>query len=276
MKLFFLDFLHFGLKEARACVFAGSFFFLLFLSNKIPLGGFHRYDFLFVAAILIQIILLIAKLETLDELKAIAVFHLIGFCLEVFKTHPLVGSWSYPEDGFFKVFNVPLYSGFMYSAVASYVIQAWRLMNLRVTDHPPLWAVWILAIGIYLNFFTHHLFLDLRWVLVFWVCLAFRKTDVHFTPDKKEYSMPLLLSFILIGFFIWFAENIATFLGAWKYPNQLKAWSNVHIGKWSSWSLLVIMTFIIVTNLKMIKMSIAYQKKSSDLENEKHIEGGLK
>ena len=32
--------------------------------------------------------------------------------------------------------------------------------------------------------------------------------------------MPLVLSFVLIGFFIWIAENIATFFSAWEYPNQ--------------------------------------------------------
>jgi uncharacterized membrane protein YoaT (DUF817 family) len=42
----------------------------------------------------------------------------------------------------------------------------------------------------------------------------------------------------------------------WRYPNQIGAWATVHIGKWSSWSLLVIMTFTIVTNLKHIKAHI--------------------
>jgi uncharacterized membrane protein YoaT (DUF817 family) len=255
-----IDFVYFGIKEVRSCVFAGSFFVLLFVSTKIPMFGMHRYDFLFVAAIVIQIILIYTKLETLDELKAIMVFHIIGFLLEAFKTHPAIGSWVYPGPGYFKIWNVPLYSGFMYSAIASYIIQAWRLMKLKVTDHPPQWIVWILAIGIYLNFFTHHFFFDLRWVFAFLVCFAFRKSDVYFTPRIDEYRMPLLLSFILIGFFIWVAENIGTFLGAWKYPDQNKIWTVVHIGKWSSWSLLVIMTFIIVTNLKAIKMSIEFNR----------------
>jgi uncharacterized membrane protein YoaT (DUF817 family) len=39
----------------------------------------------------------------------------------------------------------------------------------------------------------------------------------------------------------------------WRYPNQIGAWTTVHVGKWSSWSLLVIMTFTIVANLKHIK-----------------------
>ena len=42
----------------------------------------------------------------------------------------------------------------------------------------------------------------------------------------------------------------------WRYPNQLGAWSVVHVSKWSSWSLLVIMTFTIVANLKHIKEKI--------------------
>lgn len=68
--------------------------------------------------------------------------------------------------------------------------------------------------------------------------------------------MPLLLSFMLIGFFIWLAENISTFYGLWQYPNQFGAWATVHIGKWSSWSLMVIMTFTMVANLKHIKAHI--------------------
>ena len=45
-------------------------------------------------------------------------------------------------------------------------------------------------------------------------------------------------------------------MGLWSYPNQLGAWSVVHLGKWSSWSLLVIMTFTIVAQLKYVKQRI--------------------
>ena len=65
-----------------------------------------------------------------------------------------------------------------------------------------------------------------------------------------------MLAFVLIGFFIWLAENAATFFGIWRYPHQLGAWATVHVAKWSSWSLLVIMTFTIVANLKHIKKLI--------------------
>lgn len=68
--------------------------------------------------------------------------------------------------------------------------------------------------------------------------------------------MPLILGFILMGFFTWLAANISTYYGIWKYPNQLGTWSSVHIGKWSSWFLLVIMTFTILTNFKHFKERI--------------------
>ena len=76
-------------------------------------------------------------LESWDEVKAITLFHLIGFCLEVFKTSPAIGSWSYPDFAYTKVFGVPLFSGFMYAAVGSFIIQAWRLFDLRIQHHPP-------------------------------------------------------------------------------------------------------------------------------------------
>jgi len=65
--------------------------------------------------------------------------------------------------------------------------------------------------------------------------------------------MPIVLSFVLIGFFIWVAENIGTFLGAWYYPHQTNGWNLVKWGKFSSWFLLVIVSFMIVAHLKHVK-----------------------
>ena len=136
-KADFHEFLVFGLKQVRACVFVGSFFGVLILSNYISLFGLARYDFIFLAALAIQVILVLLKLETKDEVKVIMLFHLIGFGLELFKTSPGIGSWSYPEAAFFKIAGVPLYSGFMYSAVGSYVSQAWKIFKLRGGDYAP-------------------------------------------------------------------------------------------------------------------------------------------
>uniref|UniRef100_UPI0035B0EADB DUF817 domain-containing protein n=1 Tax=Chitinimonas sp. TaxID=1934313 RepID=UPI0035B0EADB len=185
-----------------------------------------------------------------------SLFHVVGFVLEVFKTSSGIKSWSYPDFAYTKVLGVPLFSGFMYAAVGSYIIQAWRILNVRVVHHPPYWMVSLVALAIYANFFTHHFIGDYRWYIAACALGLYARSTVIFQPLDRDRRMPLLLSFVLIGFFIWLAENISTFFGIWKYPNQLGAWSHVHLGKWSSWSLLVIMTFAIVAHLKHVKATI--------------------
>lgn len=252
-----LELLFFGLKQARACLFAGLFFVGLLV---IPQGGWlglARYDLLLGWAVLLHAWMLWRRLESWDEARAIAVFHLLGFALEAFKTHPAIGSWSYPGPGLTKILGVPLFAGFMYAAVGSYMIQAWRLLRLEVTRHPPYWMTWLLAALIYLNFFSHHFVGDYRQHLAALGLGLYARTVVRFTPLDRPRAMPLLLGFVLIGLFIWLAENFSTFHAVWLYPHQLGAWSGVHLAKWSSWSLLVVMTFAIVTNLKQVKRRIA-------------------
>lgn len=247
---------YFGIKEARACLFVGLFFAAVFTVPRTGLLGLPRYDALLLIALSIQAWMVWAKLETIDELKAITLFHIVGFALEVFKTSSGIQSWAYTDFGYTKVLGVPLFAGFMYAAVGSYIIQAWRLLDLRVTHHPPYWMAALIALLIYANFFTHHYIGDYRWYIAACALGLYARSSVVFRPFDTERSMPLLVSFILIGFFIWLAENISTFAGIWKYPNQMSTWSAVHVGKWSSWSLLVIMTFTIVANLKHIKQRI--------------------
>ena len=255
-KRFLLEFWYFGIKNARACLFVFLFFSAVFLTPRAGLMGLPRYDLLLVIAISIQVWMIWTKLETLDEFKAICVFHLIGFLLEVFKTSQGVKSWSYPDFAYTKLFNVPLFSGFMYAAVGSYVIQAWRLFDLRIQHHPPYWLATLTALAIYANFFTHHYISDYRWYITAFVLGLYARSFVIYQPLDRQRTMPLLLAFILIGFFIWLAENISTFFKIWQYPNQMGAWSTVHIGKWGSWSLLVIMTITIVAQLKHIKKTV--------------------
>ena len=253
---FSAEFLRFGIKEARACLFVALFFASVLLVPRDGILGLPRYDALLVLALAIQVWMIRSGLETPDELKAICIFHVLGFALEVFKTSSGIKSWAYPDFAYTKLFGVPLFSGFMYAAVGSYIIQAWRLFDLRVEHHPPYWMAFLIAFLIYANFFTHHFIGDYRWYLAACALGLYARSTVVFRPLDRDRRMPLLLAFVLIGFFIWLAENISTFFGIWKYPNQLGAWSTVHLGKWSSWSLLVIMSFTLVANLKHIKASI--------------------
>ncbi len=253
---FAVEFVYFGIKNARACLFVALFFVAMFTVPRGGLLGLPRYDVLLIVALSIQAWMVWSGRETLDELRAITLFHLIGFALEVFKTSSGIKSWAYPDFAFTKVLDVPLFAGFMYAGVGSFMIQAWRLFGLRVAHHPPYWMSALIALLIYANFFTHHYIGDYRWYLAACALGLYARCTVTYKPLDVERRMPLLLAFVLIGFFIWVAENISTFFGVWKYPNQLGAWSMVHVGKWSSWSLLVLMTFTIVANLKHIKARI--------------------
>ena len=251
-----VELLQFTWKEAQACVFAFLFFAAVFLVPRAGVWGVPRYDVLLLVAVAIQAWMLWSGRETRDELKAICLFHVLGFCLEVFKTSAGIRSWSYPDAAYTKVFGVPLFSGFMYAAVGSYIIQAWRLLQLRIEHHPPYWMAGLVATALYLNFYSHHYLGDYRWYLAAAALGLYARATVVFVPHRRERRMPLALGLVLVGFFIWLAENLGTFFGLWAYPHQLGAWAAVHVSTWSAWSLLVLMSFTIVTNLKHIKATI--------------------
>lgn len=256
--------LHFGYQEAMSCLFPVFIFGSLALSKFVTIPGLPRYDLLLLLCLLFQIFMVKSGLESRDELKVVTVFHVIGLCLEIFKVH--MGSWSYPEDAYSKVFGVPLYSGFMYASVASYLCQAWRRLEVTLSGWPNQIIATILGAMIYLNFFTHHYIWDLRWVLMAAIFIVFWKTRVYFSVTNERFFMPIPLGYFLIGFFIWIAENIATFLGAWNYPNQRAGWELVHLSKISSWFLLVIVSFIIVAELKHVKA-----RRSQSHDSKKHM-----
>lgn len=258
-KRFCVEFWFFGIKQARACLFAGLFFIAMFCVPREGLFGIYRYDLLLIIALIIQAWMVLSKLESKDELKAICLFHFLGFLLEAFKTS-VVNSWAYPDFAYTKIWGVPLFSGFMYAAVGSYVIQAWRLFDMKVLHHPP-FTLAVLSSGlIYINFFTHHYIGDYRYYILAFLLGLYARSVIVFTPLDKERKMPLLLSFVLVGFFIYLAENLGTLLGVWRYPNQLGAWALVSLGKWGAWSLVIVMTFTITLFLKDIKNRIHIAK----------------
>ena len=150
----------FGWEQAKSCLFPVVIFASLALTQIMPLPFLPRYDWLLIICLLMQWWMVRSGLETRDELKVITLFHIIGLALEVFKVH--MGSWSYPEAGYFKIFGVPLFSGFMYASVASYLCQAWRRFRVELVKWPPFLVVVPLATAIYLNFFTHHYWISSR------------------------------------------------------------------------------------------------------------------
>jgi uncharacterized membrane protein YoaT (DUF817 family) len=65
---------------------------------------------------------------------------------------------------------------------------------------------------------------------------------------ERDHRMPLALSFVLIGFFLWVAENAATYVGAWSYPDQLDGWQPVSFAKFGAWALLITVTFVLTAH----------------------------
>lgn len=243
------EFLLFGFKQGWACLFGGLMLALLLATHLFwpadaPLS---RYDAITLGAIAIQAGMLLFRLETLEEARVILAFHVVGTIMELFKTS--VGSWVYPEPALLAIGGVPLFSGFMYASVGSYLARVWRIFDFRFDHFPGPWTMAALAAGIYANFFTHHWIVDLRWLLFGCVALAFWRTHVHFRPWRVHRSMPLLLGFLLVALFIWFAENIATFANAWRYPDQHAGWAPVSLAKLGSWYLLMIISFVLVALL---------------------------
>lgn len=244
------EFVMFGIKQAWACLYGGAMLALLILTMLFwPKEGavLSRFDFLFLAAIALQVLLVALKLERMEEVKVIAIFHVVGTIMELFKTH--MGSWTYPGDAFFKIGGVPLFTGFMYACVGSYIARITRLMDMRFSHYPPIWTTWVLAIGAYVNFFTHHFGPDIRVGLYLLSILIFARTRVYFTPDQKARWMPMLIGFLLVSLFIWFAENIGTFTNTWIYPHQKGGWHMVPFSKMGAWYLLMLLSFVLVTHV---------------------------
>ncbi|OCP05786.1 MULTISPECIES: DUF817 domain-containing protein [unclassified Ensifer] len=259
------EFLVFGIKQAFACLFGGAMLGLMLVTRLWwPEDiGLARYDFLFLSAIAIQISLLVFKLETAAEAKVILIFHVVGTLMEIFKT--AAGSWVYPEPSLFRIGGVPLFSGFMYAAVGSYLARVTRILDMRYTGYPPLWATLLLALAIYVNFFSHHFIIDLRYLLFALTAVLFLRTTVHYRVFRFRHRMPLLIGFLLVALFIWFAENIGTWSRAWIYPSQHNGWAPVSLQKLGAWYLLMILSFVLVTLVHRPRCLLAGTRGSQTL-----------
>ena len=243
------EFVLFGLKMAWSCLFGACMLALMIATHlwwpqiTILEAPVHRYDFLFVMALVIQGVMLWTRLETFREMQVILLYHVTGTVMEIFKTH--VGSWIYPEAAWFHIAGVPLFTGFMYGSVGSFIARAIRVFDMRFSHYPRPWVTWGLAIAIYVNFFSHHYIWDLRNVIFIACWATYFRCFVFFRIDKRTSSMPFILAGTLTSFFLWLAENIGTFTHTWSYPG--KGWHLVSIQKMGAWGLLLVISFVTVS-----------------------------
>ncbi len=254
LRSFAVEFIWFGIKQAQACIFGALLLFGIIVTRLwYPDIGINRYDFLFIYAVIIQVGLILFKLESIRECGVVIVFHILATAMELFKTSDSINSWSYPEEAVIKFGNVPLFAGFMYSAVGSYLARVWRIFHFRFDHFPPLWIAAGLAILSYVNFFTHHFVLDIRMALLVAIGIFYLRTNVYYKPYVKNRRMNLLLGYALVAFFIWIAENLGTVARAWVYPNQKDGWTFVGFDKITSWFLLMQLSFVLIYSLRMLE-----------------------
>ena len=240
------EFTLFVLKQGWACLFGGLLLAAI-LATKVfwqPDWPLHRYDALFLFAIATQAVFLAARLETWEEARVILLFHLTGTAMEWFKVS--AGSWAYPEPGIFKLMGVPLFSGFMYAAVGSYIARVIRIFDMRFAPYPAFPLTLMLAAAIYVNFFAHHFLPDIRLGLFIATVALYARTRIWFRIHDRHWWMPLPLAAFLSALALWVAENVGTATGTWIYSGQLPG-QVVSLAKLGSWYLLLYVAFVTVT-----------------------------
>ncbi len=165
--------------------------------------------------------------------------------MELFKTSNAIGSWSYPdvENAVFTIAGVPLFAGFMYSAVGSYICRIWRLFDMSITPVPDIRMTSVVALLIYINFFTHHYFYDVRWILIAASLWFYGRTMICFKITDYYWKIPTIVGLLFVSFFIWIAENVSTFGAVWLYPNQKNGWQFVSMTKIVAWYLLLLISY---------------------------------
>ena len=244
--------LNFGTKAASAALF--GLLLLIAFAVTAPMGsqeyyGFFRYDYLLFYALSIQVCLIYLKLESWAEAKVMALFHIMAMGMEIFLTHPAIASWQYPQPAVFKLLTVPLFAGFMYSAVGSFFARSLRLYKVSFENLPRFANMLCLAVLSYLNFMTKFFIPDYRWVLFAWSIIIFWKTKLYFQLSDSRFKVPMLPILLLLAFLIWIAENISTFYKIWLYPSQVDAWHMVGWGKLGSWYLLLLLSLVLVLKI---------------------------
>lgn len=257
-----VEFVMFVLKQGWACLFGICLLAAILVTKAIwqPEWSLHRYDALVAIALALQVAFLALKLESWEEAKVIALFHLTGTAMELFKVQ--AGSWAYPEPGLLKLMGVPLFSGFMYAAVGSYMARVIRLFDMTFAPYPPFWTTVVLATAIYVNFFAHHFMPDIRIALFAATLVLFLRTRIWFRIGANWYWMPLPLAAFFSSFFLWLAENIGTLTGTWLYAGQ-NPLDRVSFAKMGSWYLLLYVSFVTVT----LVLRHALQRQPHDPRN---------
>lgn len=227
--------------QARAAVFGAIFILSIAGTAAVwetawPVARYDALALLGVAALTIMFAL--GAHSTSDALPIGLVFAL-GVVLELYKIE--TGAWMYPEGSELAIGQKPLFVGFMYAAVASYLIRALRVKALEIRGMPPLFVAVLVGGLVYGAYFLPSQ-IWVRFGLIGLVTLVFWRATLR-APSGSWLPLPVALG--LAASLIWVAENIGTFSGTWAYPND-GALGLVTLSKLGAWYLLLSVCFIVV------------------------------
>ena len=220
----------------------------LALTSVLSFGSIPRYDAVLFLCLSFQIGMLVLRMETPREFATIFLFHAMGTALEMFKVNH--GGWYYPEPSWFKVMGVPLYSGFMYASVGSFILACWKRFDVHVNAFPPMVAVVPLVVATYANFFTNYWIWDMKPALLLLAIALFFHTRIIGNVGASTVPIRLPFIFLSLGPVVWCAENVGTWLGSWEYPRQAGGWVAVPPDKLLSWTVLVMVSFLVVAMVR--------------------------
>lgn len=229
---------YFWLKQCRAGIFAGLLLLAFFIIPATGLLNMARDDILLILAISIQAWMVKSKLLQDNELKILPLCYLFGWMLEYFNhTTPIN-----PSLAVSSIHGIPLVTGFIYVAIGSYILQAWRLFSVRIRHYPPYWMAGCLTVLIYINLCTTQ---NYTGYLTACALGLYAPSIIRFKSHTQERQAPLLVSTLLIEGVSYLAESISYFNAG---TNPISIWSNTH--EWQTVFLVAILTISIIVHSK--------------------------
>ena len=201
-----------------------------------------RTDALFVFGVLGLVAMFALGWNALGDALPIGAVFLAGVVLEWQRTG--AGAWAYEAGGVLQFGQKPLFVGFMYAAVGSYIIRSLRLKALMVTGMPAIWIGLGAGAVIYGSYFLS-LPSWVRPLLLTFVVIVFSGARVR-SPSGSWLYVPVALAMAAV--LLWVAENVGTFTGTWSYPGQ-GAYEFVSLSKIGAWFLLLNVCFLLVIYL---------------------------
>ncbi|MFP6596582.1 MAG: DUF817 family protein, partial [Candidatus Hydrogenedentota bacterium] len=158
----------------RCAAFPAFLLGILAITTVVHFDFIARYDLIALLCVTYQIAMLLTRIETPREFATIFIFHAMGVGLEIFKVNH--GGWSYPEPAWAKIAGVPLYSGFMYASIGSFLLAGWKEFRAVPTGFPSARTMTLFAVTAYGNYFANFWIPDLKPVLLVFAIVLFWKS----------------------------------------------------------------------------------------------------